>query len=71
MTKKLTIDSYDIQEIFDMHHDIEISQDYAAKVLDDIWDEVYKAVDGTLWHETQKQIRFWIRKNMKEKDEVL
>lgn len=71
MTKKITLDTYDIQEIFGMHYDIEISEDYAAKVLDEIWDDVYKSVDDTMWQETQKQIRFWIRKNMKEKDEIL
>ena len=71
MTKKLTLDKYDIQEILGMHYDIEVSDEDAEKVLDDIWDNVYKIVDDTLWQETQNQIRYWIRKNMKEKSEIL
>lgn len=71
MTKKITLDKYDIQEIFGMHYEIELSDSDAERVLDEIWNDVYKSVDDTMWQETQKQIRFWIRKNMKEKDEVL
>lgn len=66
MIKKLTLDTYDIQEIFDMHYDIQISNEDAEKVLDEIWNDVYKIADDTMWQETQNQIRFWIRKNMKE-----
>jgi hypothetical protein len=71
MIKKLTLDKYDIQEILGMHYDIEVSDEEAEKVLDEIWDDVYKIVDDTMWQETQTQIRHWIRKNMKEKSEIL
>ena len=65
-TKSLTLDSQDIQEILGVHFEMEVSEDYASSILNDIWQDIYKIVDDTLYQETQNEIRYWIRKNMKE-----
>ena len=70
-TKSLTLDSQDIQEMLGVHFEIEVSEDYAAFILNDIWQNIYKIVDDTLYQETQNEIRYWIRKNMKENNEIL
>jgi hypothetical protein len=70
-TKTLTLDSQDIKEILGVHFEMEVSEDYASHILNDIWQDIYKIVDDTLYQETQNEIRYWIRKNMKEKDEIL
>lgn len=70
-TKSLVLDSQDIQEMLGVHFEIEVSEDYASHILNDIWQNIYKIVDDTLYQETQNEIRYWIRKNMKEKNEIL